>query len=110
MVEPRRPLPGGATSPLVSCRRRRPSPDSSTAPRWRCSVRPPGSQRLWLATVDDDVDLLTVLVAVGRPIRYSYVDRDWPIDSYQTVFADQPGSAEMPSAARPFTADLDDPA
>jgi S-adenosylmethionine:tRNA ribosyltransferase-isomerase len=47
-----------------------------------------------------------VLVAVGRPIRYSYVDRDWPIDSYQTVFADEPGSAEMPSAARPFTADL----
>ena len=65
-----------------------------------------GSQRLWLATIDDDVDLLAVLVAVGRPIRYSYVDRDWPIGSYQTVFADQPGSAEMPSAARPFTADL----
>ena len=105
MVEPRRPLPRGATSPLVL-------PPSPTIARLADGtavtlLRPaPGSERLWLATVDSDVDLLAVLVAVGRPIRYSYVDRDWPIDSYQTVFADQPGSAEMPSAARPFTADL----
>ena len=39
----------------------------------------------------------------GEPIRYPYVDRDWPIETYQTVFATVPGSAEMPSAARPFT-------
>src|SRR5690606_39644669 len=32
--------------------------------------------------------------------------RDWPIESYQTVFATVPGSAEMPSAARPFTPEL----
>jgi S-adenosylmethionine:tRNA ribosyltransferase-isomerase len=42
----------------------------------------------------------------GTPIRYSYVDRDWPIAAYQTVFATVPGSAEMPSAARPFTPDI----
>ncbi len=42
----------------------------------------------------------------GRPIRYSYVDRDWPIEAYQTVFATVPGSAEMPSAGRPFSAEL----
>jgi len=42
----------------------------------------------------------------GRPIRYDYVGREWPIDAYQTVFATEPGSAEMPSAARPFTGDL----
>ena len=30
----------------------------------------------------------------------------WPIDAYQTVFALDPGSAEMPSAGRPFTAEL----
>ncbi|WP_199037607.1 S-adenosylmethionine:tRNA ribosyltransferase-isomerase [Glycomyces salinus] len=42
----------------------------------------------------------------GKPIRYSYVDRDWPIETYQTVFATVPGSAEMPSAARPFTAQI----
>ena len=30
----------------------------------------------------------------------------WPIDAYQTVFALEPGSAEMPSAGRPFTTGL----
>ncbi|HEX4982851.1 MAG TPA: S-adenosylmethionine:tRNA ribosyltransferase-isomerase [Ilumatobacteraceae bacterium] len=105
MVEARRPLPGGATSPLRL-------PGSPTVARLAdgtavAMLRPAaGSQRLWLATLDGDVDLLGVLVALGRPIRYSYVDHDWPIASYQTVFADEPGSAEMPSAARPFTADL----
>jgi S-adenosylmethionine:tRNA ribosyltransferase-isomerase len=42
----------------------------------------------------------------GRPIRYWYLGREWPIDAYQTVFAREPGSAEMPSASRPFTAEL----
>ncbi len=42
----------------------------------------------------------------GRPIRYDYVDREWPIEAYQTVFGRSPGSAEMPSAARPFTHEL----
>ena len=46
------------------------------------------------------------LHAHGRPIRYGYVERDWPLPVYQTVFATRPGSAEMPSAARPFTTDL----
>ncbi|WP_367574688.1 S-adenosylmethionine:tRNA ribosyltransferase-isomerase [Streptomyces griseoaurantiacus] len=43
----------------------------------------------------------------GRPIRYAYTERDQPLSAYQTVFAlpgaDGAGSAEMPSAARPFT-------
>ena len=42
----------------------------------------------------------------GRPITYSYVRGRWPIADYQTVFARDPGSAEMPSAGRPFTLDL----
>lgn len=42
----------------------------------------------------------------GRPIRYGYVPREWSIDRYQTVFALEPGSAEMPSAGRPFTTEL----
>lgn len=46
----------------------------------------------------------------GRPIRYAYTERDQPLSAYQTVFAvpaaDGSGSAEMPSAARPFTAEL----
>jgi S-adenosylmethionine:tRNA ribosyltransferase-isomerase len=54
-------------------------------------------------------DVPAYLARHGRPIRYSYVDRDWPLSAYQTVFADHrlwPGSAEMPSAARPFTTSL----
>ena len=42
----------------------------------------------------------------GRPIRYAYMPHAWPIDAYQTVFALVPGSAEMPSAGRPFSAEL----
>jgi S-adenosylmethionine:tRNA ribosyltransferase-isomerase len=42
----------------------------------------------------------------GRPVRYGYVPAPWPIDAYQTVFALDAGSAEMPSAARPFTPEL----
>ena len=43
------------------------------------------------------------MAAHGAPIRYGYVQRPQPLEAYQTVFADVPGSAEMPSAARPFT-------
>ena len=42
----------------------------------------------------------------GQPVRYSYVPDPWPLSAYQTVFARSPGSAEMPSAARPFTPEL----
>jgi S-adenosylmethionine:tRNA ribosyltransferase-isomerase len=42
----------------------------------------------------------------GRPITYSYLRERWPLSAYQTVFAREPGSAEMPSAGRPFTTDL----
>jgi S-adenosylmethionine:tRNA ribosyltransferase-isomerase len=40
----------------------------------------------------------------GRPIRYAYAGGEWQLDAYQTIFGTEPGSAEMPSAARPFTA------
>jgi len=46
------------------------------------------------------------LAHFGRPITYSYVQGRWPLSAYQTIFAREPGSAEMPSAGRPFTADL----
>jgi len=49
---------------------------------------------------------LTYLAVHGRPIRYGYVTRDWPLDAYQNVYAREPGSAEMPSAGRPFTPEL----
>ncbi len=65
------------------------------------------SARLWWGRVSEP-DVLGFLRRHGRPIRYSYTDRDQPLSAYQTVFAlpsaDGTGSAEMPSAARPFTA------
>jgi S-adenosylmethionine:tRNA ribosyltransferase-isomerase len=64
------------------------------------------SQRLWIATLELDVPVLTYLAVHGRAIRYSYVTRDWPLDVYQNVYAREPGSAEMPSAGRPFTPEL----
>ena len=45
-------------------------------------------------------------LAHGSPIRYRYVARAWPLSYYQTVFATEPGSAEMPSAGRPFTREI----
>ena len=42
----------------------------------------------------------------GRPIRYGCPDKAFPLSDYQTVFAREPGSAEMPSAARPFTPEV----
>ena len=50
--------------------------------------------------------LLDYLRDHGRPIRYGYVPRAWPLSAYQTVYANEPGSAEMPSAGRPFTPEL----
>jgi S-adenosylmethionine:tRNA ribosyltransferase-isomerase len=64
------------------------------------------STRLWDATLDLPDPLLTFLAVHGRPIRYGYVTRDWPLDIYQNVYAREPGSAEMPSAGRPFTPEL----
>jgi S-adenosylmethionine:tRNA ribosyltransferase-isomerase len=65
---------------------------------------PPGT-RLWRARPPTR-DVLAYLRRHGRPIAYKYVGRRWPLESYQTVFANQPGSAEMPSAGRPFSFEL----
>jgi S-adenosylmethionine:tRNA ribosyltransferase-isomerase len=57
--------------------------------------------RLWRARVDGD--LVGALRRDGRPISYGYLDRRFPLSAYQSVFGTEPGSAEMPSAGRPFT-------
>jgi S-adenosylmethionine:tRNA ribosyltransferase-isomerase len=62
--------------------------------------------RLWIAAVHLPCPALSYLERYGFPIRYRYVTRQWPSSMYQTVFATEPGSAEMPSAARPFTPEL----
>jgi S-adenosylmethionine:tRNA ribosyltransferase-isomerase len=60
--------------------------------------------RLWRARLSTAV--IPYLLRYGRPIRYSYVRLAWPVEAYQTVFATTPGSAEMPSASRPFTPEV----
>jgi len=62
--------------------------------------------RLWIAALELAEPVLPYLERFGSPIRYSYVPAPWPESVYQTVFATEPGSAEMPSAARPFTPEL----
>jgi S-adenosylmethionine:tRNA ribosyltransferase-isomerase len=60
-------------------------------------------ERLWIARIDGVHELLA---RHGHPIRYGYVPTEWPLEAYQTAFALEPGSAEMPSAGRPFTPEL----
>ncbi len=64
------------------------------------------STRLWLATLDLPEPLIPYLQECGFPIRYGYVAGAWPSSYYQTVYADEPGSAEMPSAGRAFTGEI----
>lgn len=59
--------------------------------------------RLWRVEVHGPAALDEHLARVGRPIRYPYVDGDFPLRDYQTVYAAEPGSAEMPSAGRPIS-------
>jgi S-adenosylmethionine:tRNA ribosyltransferase-isomerase len=66
----------------------------------------PTAARMWEASVAARGDLGAFLARHGRPIRYSYVPDPWPLAAYQNVFARSPGSAEMPSAGRPFTPEL----
>lgn len=67
---------------------------------------PASGVRLWVASLEVEGPLLTYLAVHGRPIRYGYVRGDWPLSAYQNVYATEPGSAEMPSAGRPFTAEV----
>ena len=65
----------------------------------------PGLPRLWFVRVgDDESDLRRAMERAGTPIRYGYLEPPYPpLAAYQTLFARVPGSAEMASAARPFT-------
>ena len=59
--------------------------------------------RLWFVLLNAPEPLDAFLARNGAPIRYRYVREHFPLADYQTVFARVPGSAEMPSAGRPFT-------
>jgi S-adenosylmethionine:tRNA ribosyltransferase-isomerase len=62
-----------------------------------------GLNRLWLARIEARLPIEQYLGNFGRPITYGHTLHRWPLSTYQTIFATEPGSAEMPSAARPFT-------
>lgn len=87
-------LPGGAVLRLL-------------APHSGRRSSPTGvGNRLWQARITGAGPVLPYLHRWGRPIAYGYLRQRFPLADYQTVFASEPGSAEMPSAARPFTAEL----
>jgi S-adenosylmethionine:tRNA ribosyltransferase-isomerase len=64
------------------------------------------TSRLWRARPSSDVPPQAHLARYGRPVTYAYLRANPPLADYQTVFADEAGSAEMASAARPFTPEL----
>ncbi|MCU1459544.1 MAG: putative S-adenosylmethionine:tRNA ribosyltransferase-isomerase [Actinomycetia bacterium] len=64
------------------------------------------SPRLWVADLALPDPVLTWLTVHGKPIRYGYVEQPWPLAAYQNVYVTEPGSAEMPSAGRPFTPEV----
>jgi S-adenosylmethionine:tRNA ribosyltransferase-isomerase len=104
-----RPAAATATGPLATARSNdRIELDAGAWLRLDAAY-PDGSNstsRLWRASVAVEAPVEAFLQRHGRPIAYAYVPRRWPLDAYQTVFATTPGSAEMPSAARPFTTEL----
>lgn len=65
------------------------------------------SRRLWFARLSlADGALLPYLARWGQPVRYAYAGGAWPLSAYQNVYGTEPGSAELPSAGRPFTTDV----
>jgi S-adenosylmethionine:tRNA ribosyltransferase-isomerase len=87
-------LPRGATATLLR-------PYTGDLP-----ALPEVKPRLWVAELSLPDPWLSYLERNGFPIRYGYMHQAWLSSYYQTVYATEPGSAEMPSAGRPFTVSL----
>ncbi len=71
-----------------------------------CDANAKASQTLWVASIVLPSTIDAYLQRWGFPIRYNYVRDQWPASYYQTVYATEPGSAEMPSAGRAFSTEL----
>jgi S-adenosylmethionine:tRNA ribosyltransferase-isomerase len=97
-------LAGGARADLVA-----PYGPTGATIRPTTDVRP---ARLWVAELHHPAEVPAWLADHGRPVRYGCTTTAWPLAAYQTIFAaptPRPiglGSAEMPSAGRPFTPEL----
>jgi S-adenosylmethionine:tRNA ribosyltransferase-isomerase len=87
-------LPGGATAELLAPYPAKANPDDGE------------TSRLWVAAIEVPTTIDAYLHENGAPICYSAAGRAWPISAYQTVYATEPGSAEMPSAGRAFTPEI----
>jgi S-adenosylmethionine:tRNA ribosyltransferase-isomerase len=71
-----------------------------------CNDNSTPSKTVWQATLNLPTPEEDYFARHGFPIRYNYVTDRWPLPYYQTVYATETGSAEMPSAGRPFTSEL----
>ena len=67
---------------------------------------PDRASRLWRARPSPAAAVATYLPEHGRPIGYGYLSGEFPLADRQNVWATEPGSAEMASAGRPFSADV----
>lgn len=110
LVEVRRPV-GAGSAPFPDARpgERLPLPAGGAAELlapYPLDRPHPAGVRLWLAALRVPVPLPAYLAEHGGPIRYGYAGDAWPLSAYQTVYATEPGSAEMPSAGRAFTPEL----
>ena len=103
---------GGGDPALVPTDTRPPAPDLAAGERLRFAGglgatvlgrHEEAGPLVWLAFDLAGERLAQALHRAGRPVRYAYVPRPWPLHQYQTLFAAGPGSAEMASAGRPFT-------
>ncbi len=98
VVEPRPPLPTGE-----GARRAGEGLLLPGGARARLLVPYRDSKRLWIAQLGLSEPLVDYLHHYGKPIAYTYINEQFPIDAYQNVYARELGSAEMPSAGRAFT-------
>ncbi|WP_371413797.1 S-adenosylmethionine:tRNA ribosyltransferase-isomerase [Meiothermus sp. PNK-Is4] len=98
-------MPGGASATLLARYRLGLEGATETPGPERFTPLHSGESRLWIAALEIPHGLqpTAYLLEHGQPIRYSYVPQPWPLEFYQTVYATELGSAEMPSAGRAFT-------
>jgi S-adenosylmethionine:tRNA ribosyltransferase-isomerase len=106
VVELRRPCGAGSLPDETAHVGDRVRLDGGGALRLESRYPEDGPPRLWMAAPRLPTPVLDYLARYGRPIRYGCTELRWPIEAYQTAFAIDPGSAEMPSAARGFTPEI----